>query len=167
MAEYDKQINEKLGKETMVDILMQKLAARGDKGVKRADVKKALGLTSPLESAVFGGQTPEEVGKSIGTGITTALTSIPPVAIGSMAPTATSVTKELQTGITTSIQGFTIISTIVTAWKLDIEQNGARLGEVGWAVGTRLWDGVLLALAGSNFVGKIADAVLAQIEAEL
>ncbi|MDD5512879.1 MAG: hypothetical protein PHD09_03850 [Candidatus Omnitrophica bacterium] len=74
-ADFSRKIAEQVGKENLIDRAIQELAARGITA-GRADVQQALGLTSQLETLVFGGLSPEDAGTQLSASIGTALSNV-------------------------------------------------------------------------------------------
>lgn len=162
---YDRMVSEAAGKESMADMLMQKIVERG--GEPDEDlIRKAFGITTPMESMLFGGKTPEQLGVDIGVAFSDVVGGIS-VTPESFLPVATQTADAFQSGLDSQLQDVSLVGKLETAWNKDITDNSGAILDIGIRIGGIMWGGMLVAMGGSNFVNKIATEVLSIINSEL
>ncbi len=158
-ADFSRKIAEQVGKENLIDRAIQELAARGITA-GRADVQKALGITSQLETIVFGGLSPEEAGTQLSTSIGTALANvqIDPAAINVGTGEGGGLAAQLFAGVT----GEQVMEPVLAGLS-QMQLDAGQLDAPGNQIARGLFDGFQVHIAEQPWTRTATTALLRDI----
>jgi hypothetical protein len=162
IAEYDRMVEEKLGRNKLLDIFMQKLIESG-RTPDEYMAKKTMGMESPLKAMWFGGLSPEEAGQDLQVAMQTAVSNVSFAGDQLQGP-ATSFVSNLSMGIESTVRSTAWADPLIVAFRTDVTNKRAKIMEVGGLVGAAIFDGMRQELRKYRIIDVIVEAVIEELE---
>jgi hypothetical protein len=161
IAEYDRLISEKLGKQKLLDTLMQKLIESGRTPDKYA-AQQALGMTSPLKQMFLGGVAPEQVGQDLQLTMEQALQGVTFTTDMTKPPTDSfAVVVATSMGKSFDDQGWA--GKLIASFDADVTNRVADVKKIGARVGGYIFEGMRDELKNYSIIDTIAAVVIDEL----